>query len=99
MANIQTFNKHCLERQGKILVKFGAPWCGPCRQMVPILDKLAEEGYNNIYDVDIDVETDLAASYGVRSVPTFILFEDGKELTRKVGTVSGLDIKDLLKDN
>lgn len=98
MANIKTFNKDLLEKEGKILVKFGAPWCGPCRSMAPILDGLVEEGYDNIYDVDTDEDTDTAALYGIRSVPTFILFENGEEVTRKLGTMSPADIKNLLND-
>ena len=81
-------------QEGRVLYKFGAAWCGPCRQISPILDSLRAEGLN-IIDVDIDEEQDLAQEYLIRSVPTLIMFENGKEVGRVIGSQSKEQIKDL----
>jgi len=72
---------------GKTLVDFWAGWCMPCKMIAPILEELATEykGKATIAKVDIDSESGLAARFGVMSIPTVILFEDGSEVKRFVG--------------
>ena len=72
---------------GKVLVDFWAPWCGPCRMVGPVVEQLAEEmaGKLSFGKINIDENADAAMRYGVVSIPTMILFKDGKEVERIVG--------------
>ena len=73
--------------KGVSLIDFWAPWCGPCRMQGPIIEQLAEKmaGKATIGKCNVDEETELAAKFSVRSIPTLILFKDGKEVERFVG--------------
>ncbi|MBC8206418.1 MAG: thioredoxin [Kiritimatiellaeota bacterium] len=72
---------------GTVLVDFWAPWCGPCKMQAPILDKVAEQIGDKavIAKVNVDEAAPLAAEYGVRSIPTLILFKDGKKVQDFIG--------------
>ncbi|EPP34659.1 thioredoxin [Chlamydia ibidis] len=71
---------------GLVLIDFFAEWCGPCRMLSPVLDSVAEEATNiSIGKVNIDDTPAPAETYGVSSIPTLILFKDGKEVDRVVG--------------
>jgi len=74
-------------KKGLVLVDFSAEWCGPCRMLAPVLEKVSKEldGIATIAKLDIDNAQKIAASFRVTSVPTLILFEDGKEVDRLVG--------------
>lgn len=77
-------------KDGVVLVDFWADWCMPCKMMAPILNEVAEamDGTAVIYKLNVDEQQQIAAQYGIRSIPTMILFKDGKELERIIGVKS-----------
>jgi thioredoxin 1 len=80
---------------GTVLIDFGAEWCAPCKALLPVLGKVATEyeGKMSVFSVDIDKSPSLAARHGVMSVPTMLLFRDGKQVERIVGAVSEKELK------
>ena len=73
-------------KDGIVLVDFFATWCGPCKMQSPIIDSLKEERSDiKIMKVDVDKEEDVARTYGIMSIPTLMLFKDGKEVAKNVG--------------
>lgn len=84
-----SFDTEVLEANGKTMVDFWAPWCGPCRMLGPVIEQLADDKPEiKVCKVNIDDHPALAQRYGVQSIPTVIVFERGAEAARSVGIVS-----------
>lgn len=82
----ENFEEIVLKAEKKVLLDFWAPWCGPCRMVLPVVEEIAEERDDIVVGkVNVDEQPELASRYGVMTIPTLIVFENGEELQRSVG--------------
>jgi len=95
-----TFSKDVLEPEAA-LVDFWAEWCGPCKAVAPIFEEVAKsyQGRLNFVKLDVDQSSDVSAKYGIRGIPTIILFKRGKVCAMKTGTFGRTELISFLEEN
>ncbi|MDG7056023.1 MAG: thioredoxin [Wolbachia endosymbiont of Meromenopon meropis] len=90
--NDQNFQSEVIDYKGFVLVDFWAEWCAPCKSLMPRIEQLARDRNEKIkvckFNIDYGIE--IPSEYKIQSIPTLIIFKDGKEVTRKIGVISNL---------
>lgn len=96
----ENFESEVLKSDIPVLVDFSATWCGPCRRMEPIVEKAAIDyaGKVKVCKVDVDNCTDIARKYGIMSVPTFMMFKDGKVISQTPGSMPAVKLMAIIDE-
>ena len=94
----ETFDSEVLESNKPVLIDFWAEWCGPCKQLAPTVEEVADAmvGSLKVCKMDVDSNQDLAVRYGVRSIPTLLIFKNGEVASTQIGAISKQQLEDFI---
>lgn len=96
-VNKNNFNQEVLNSDKPVLMDFWAPWCGPCRMVVPLVEEIAEERSDiKVVKINVDEEQELAMQFGVMSIPTLVVMQNGKVVNQTTGARPKAQILSLL---
>ena len=91
------FKSEVLEHKGTVLVDFWADWCGPCRMLSPIVDEVAAENPGiKVGKINVDEQQELSAQFGIMSIPTLLVFKDGKKISESIGLIPKEQIEKMI---
>ena len=91
------FKSEVLEHKGTVLVDFWADWCGPCRMLSPIIDEVAAENPGiKVGKINVDEQQELSAQFGIMSIPTLLVFKDGKKISESIGLIPKEQIEKMI---
>ncbi len=93
----ENFEEEVIRSDKKVLIDFWATWCGPCKMIAPVIEEIATEREDiKVGKIDVDQEGELAVRFGVMSIPTLVIFENGKEIKRVIGFRTKEELLELL---
>ncbi|WP_204319062.1 thioredoxin TrxA [Pelistega ratti] len=100
-ATADSFDADVLQADKPVLVDYWAPWCGPCKMIAPILDDVSKEYTDKVQVVKVDVEQfpEVAARFGIRGIPTLMIFNNGQSVATKVGAVDRAGLVNFIEAN
>ncbi|MDA9832044.1 thioredoxin [Gammaproteobacteria bacterium] len=99
VINNENFKSFVLESEKPVVIDFWAPWCAPCRQVMPIFEECANNNHDVVFGkVNVDENREIAAEYGIRGIPTMLLFNQGELVATHVGAVSKTELETFIND-
>jgi thioredoxin 1 len=87
ILNNKTFDEY-INKEERVIINFSAEWCGPCRMMKPLLEKVSGNYEGRLAKIDVDQSPEISSKYGIRGIPSFLVFEKGELVEKKTGAIN-----------